>query len=239
MTTDKLYTPRAGTLAHQVCLYLYANPRDLLTARGIALMFDGIKDVVPNQLSPALIAGLLRHQREDAEVYFRAGPNINRMAEPGDTPPQPQPPQPTETPMAITKQIPAKATKIPKDEDYSTPYKPHTVLVASPVPPVPPAPHKPKPPRKDAQFIDLTGLEICDDPLPGLRAPIELKYGAIFNSMAPGKCIKCDSKDVGKLACGMRKYFERKGITDKVKTISSYEADGRGRVWWVANKEAA
>ncbi len=148
------------------------------------------------------------------------------------------PPPTTIAPKARTMtapkvQIPAKPVKPatkrkPKDEDYSTPYQPQTVLAD------PPAPPQPKPPRADTQFADPSSLVICDDPLPTARALPDLKYQSVFDRLKPGQCIKCDSKDVGKIACGLRKHFERRGITDKVKTASRYEADGMGRVWWAA-----
>jgi len=120
MGIEKLYTPRADTLAHRVCMHLFANPRAQFTATGIALAFDGLKDVVPNQLNQSLIAGLLVRTRDGVDVFYSAGPNINRMAAPGDAPLLPQP----EPIMAAAKQIPAAKAKKRIEEDYSTPYQP-------------------------------------------------------------------------------------------------------------------
>jgi len=161
------------------------------------------------------------------------------------------PPPTTIAPRARTMtapkvQIPAKPVKPAtkrklKDEDHSTPYQPQTKLVAATPEqnPVADNPRSAASGRKPTAYTNLDLIEICNDPLPTARALPDLKYQSVFDRLKPGQCIKCAPADVGKIACGLRKYFERKGITDKVKTASRYEADGMGRVWWAAEKAAA
>ncbi len=238
------YLPKPGSVAWRLCVLYREKPGVSYTAVDVARNFATKKDLVDNLLARSVAAGLLLRQRDCAEVFYSAGPHIARI-EAAYLPTEPKEPK-----VAITKQIPAKPVKPTKraPEDHSTPYKPQTVLIEELQPePGPPKPEclQPmqtstiRPTRAKTSYANPAALVICDDPLPSARALPDLKYEAVFAKLVPGKCIKCAPADVGKIAGGLRKHFERRGITDKVKTTSSYEADGMGRVWWVADKKAA
>lgn len=89
---------------------------------------------------------------------------------------------------------------------------------------------KPSPPA----FADVSQVEICDDPLPEVRATPGSKYEPVFERMKVGQAIACRSEDVGKIANGMKKWIDRKGLKDHViRTTKAYECAGdlKGRVW--------
>lgn len=224
------YLPKPGSVAHRMCVLLQQKPGVRYTAVDVARNFARKKDLVPNLLARSIEVGLLACQRDCAEVFYSAGPHIARVLADFSAI------KPEEPAVATSKQIPAKPAKQKRaPEDHSTPYKPKTILADAPAPvPVPPATAATG--RKPTEYANLDLLEICDDPLMGVRALPDLKYQAVFEKLRPGKCIKCAPADVGKVAGGLRKYFERNNITDKVKTTSCYETDGLGRVWWVAAK---
>ena len=228
---DAGYMPKPGSVAHRLCLMFLQHPSLSYTATDVARWFGSKKDLVPNLLARSIEVGLLRRKRDCAEVFYSAGPHIARVQEDFSTI------TPEEPAVAVTKQIPVKPVKQKRaPEDHSTAYKPQTILADAPAP-VPPATVAIG--RKPAAYTNLDLLEICDDPLMGVRALPDLKYQAVFEKLKPGQCIKCAPDDVGKIAGGLRKHFERNNITDKVKTTSCYEADGLGRVWWVAAKKSA
>ncbi len=175
MGSEKLYTPRVDTLAHRVCMHMFANPRAQFTATGIALAFDGLKDVVPNQLNQSLIAGLLVRTRDGVDVFYSAGPSINRMATPGDAPLLPQP----EPIMAAAKQIPAAKAKKRIEEDYSTPYQPPIAPTAKECSVVETAPDVAV--ATSADCLDaLAGIVIEH----GVPLPVNSKHRGVIASMA-------------------------------------------------------
>ena len=236
------YLPKPGSVAHRLCILFLQHPGLSYTAADVAHWFASKKDLVPNLLARSIEAGLLQRKRDCAEVFYSAGPHIARIEITLMST------ETKEAKVAITKQIPAKKAKPAAAEDHSTAYKPKTILADALKPEQSPEPAPELVPvrpvtaatgRKPAAYTNLDLLEICDDPLIGVRALPDLKYQAVFEKLKPGQCIKCAPADVGKISGGLRKYFERNNIKDQVKTTSSYETDGLGRVWWVATAKRA
>ena len=93
----------------------------------------------------------------------------------------------------------------------------------------------PKTPKKTPEYVDPSGLEIGDDPVPVERASTQ-KYEAVFSRLTPGQCIKAKGEDVGKIANSLRKWAKEHRVGMMVKTISRYPGDksGLGRVWLLA-----
>lgn len=93
-------------------------------------------------------------------------------------------------------------------------------------------PGKPLKP-KQMKPVDLSTLEICNDPLPENRAKAIMKYEALFSALTVGQSIKCESADTGKVAHAMNTWIKSKKI-EGVKVISCKRyTDGNGRVWMV------
>lgn len=144
--------------------------------------------------------------------------------------------QPQETTMA-TPQIPAKpahkaSRRARTDEDFSTPYQPP--VTAAPIEP------KPLPPRVDQQpnrapkqHRDISRFVICDDPVLPRRVIADSIYGKLFSELKPGKCIKCDTKDVGPTCNALRKYVEEKKLSGVAVRSTRDYGDGFGRVFLV------
>jgi len=111
----------------------------------------------------------------------------------------------------------------------------------APIPPTPkPAMQKPSEPktkpRSETIYIDVAGLEIKNDPLPPNRALPMHKYHPVFDRMKVGQCVRCLTKDVGKVSGALRKYMEIKRKPGQVRTTTTYPNDaGYGRVWMLAN----
>jgi hypothetical protein len=213
------YLPRPGCAAHRVCMKLLQHPSQRYTPADVAQRFSVNKELVKDLLARCVEVGLLQRHRDNAEVLYSAGPHIARVQANLSTI------EIKEPTMAVIIQIPVKTEKQNRvAEDFSTPYKPQTVMREK-------LPEIVKPARAISNYANPASLEICDDPLPALPG---LKYQAVFDKLQPGQCIKCAPADTGKISGGLRKHFERNNITDKVKTTNCYEADGLGRVWWVS-----
>ncbi|MBP9149214.1 MAG: hypothetical protein KBG00_10580 [Rhodoferax sp.] len=120
---------------------------------------------------------------------------------------------------------PATVKTLPKDEDYSTPYKPPVVVEVS---------HCPLQPESLAP-LQMLGLSITSDPLPVTRAVSLYKYHPIFDRMEFGQSLRTPTANVGKVAGAMRKWIGMKGKTAHVKSSPRYCDDsGYGRVWLLA-----
>ena len=78
--------------------------------------------------------------------------------------------------------------------------------------------------------VDVSKLEICDDPLPSHRALPDHKYDAIFDKLKHGQCVKTEAGRADKVAQALRTYLKRKQKSGAVKAMSDY-GDGHGRVW--------
>lgn len=117
-----------------------------------------------------------------------------------------------------------------KDEDYSKPYQPTTLVSML------------KKPKKESVYINPDDLQITDDALPASRCAPLHKYHQTFERMRVGQSVRCATGDVGKVAGAMRKYIEVKSIkATAVRTVMRYtdpktkiEDVGYGRVWMVA-----
>jgi len=99
-----------------------------------------------------------------------------------------------------------------------------------------------KKPKQESVFTDPDELQITNDPIPVSRCVPVHKYHDKFSQMKIGQCIRCTSKEVGKVAGALRKFVEIKGSKCDIKTMMRYENDqGYGRVWLmpVALKKAA
>ena len=134
---------------------------------------------------------------------------------------------PTPEPTMTLQKPTQKRARLPKDEDYSTTYKPpeptvkESLTVAEPQP-EPSAPIYP---------TDL-GLSITNDPLPASRTAPIFKYDTLFDGMTPGQSLRVQTSRVGSVVHAMRKYIGRKGRTQHVKSQPRYQKDtGFGRVW--------
>ena len=88
----------------------------------------------------------------------------------------------------------------------------------------------PKTDRKQANLVDVSKLQIANDPLPSHRSVPDHKYDAFFSQLTPGNCIVCEAGDAGKIGHALNGYLKRKGSKYKVKTAQKY-TDGKGRVW--------
>lgn len=88
----------------------------------------------------------------------------------------------------------------------------------------------PKTDRKQVKLVDVSKLQIADDPLPTNRSMPDHKYDAFFSKLKPGKCIVCEAGDAGKIGHALNTYLKRIGSKHKVKTAQKY-TDGKGRVW--------
>lgn len=72
-----VYTPRAGTLAAQVCNFFRNNPGEVLTLEDITAKFDCGRSNVHTQLGDAKAALLLKRERDaDGEYIYSAGPEL-------------------------------------------------------------------------------------------------------------------------------------------------------------------
>ena len=78
--------------------------------------------------------------------------------------------------------------------------------------------------------VDVSKLEICDDPLPSHRALPDHKYDPIFDKLKYGQCVKTEVGRADKVAQALRTYLKRKQKSGAVKAMSDY-GDGQGRVW--------
>lgn len=100
---------------------------------------------------------------------------------------------------------------------------------------------QPKKPRaKPVKMIkvDVANLQVTDDKPVLTRVKQGNKYQALFDSMKPGQCIKCQPEEVMTVSQALRKWIlEYKDITKlRVKAVKQYPEDGLGRVWLLAKE---
>jgi hypothetical protein len=80
------------------------------------------------------------------------------------------------------------------------------------------------------QIIDVC---IIDEVPPPKLGPVN-KYDGFFTKLKPGQAIKCDPKDVHRIADGLRRRAKVAGVDWKLATIKKHPSDGMGRVYRVA-----
>ncbi len=90
----------------------------------------------------------------------------------------------------------------------------------------------PKRKAKPCDPVDVSQLEISDDPLPAARAAPGHKYDALFDKLAFGQCVKTEVGRADKVAQALRTYLKRKDKQGRVKSMTDY-GDGKGRVWLI------
>ena len=88
-----------------------------------------------------------------------------------------------------------------------------------------------KPAKKKESIIDPATLKVTNDPIPSVTRSTASKYDAVFNRLTFGHCIVCDPHEAARLGATLVKWLKTKGKPGKVKSLSRYEKDGKGRVW--------
>jgi len=89
--------------------------------------------------------------------------------------------------------------------------------------------------KQPSKRTDVSGLQICKDPLPTHRASCGNKYAPIFEKLKHGEAVKCKPEDVNSVCNSLRKFIQMGGKTGSVKSMKDY-GDGFGRVWLLQGK---
>lgn len=98
-----------------------------------------------------------------------------------------------------------------------------------------PEPTKPMKQTNKRPPVDVSTLEIADDPLPSHRASPGHKYDDLFDRLKYGQCVKTEAGRADKVGQALRTYLKRKAKKGAVKIMSDY-GDGKGRVWLIQKK---
>lgn len=81
--------------------------------------------------------------------------------------------------------------------------------------------------------VNVEGLKIADDPFTGQRGRYASKYDALFAQMKPGQCIVCEPAETSGIKAALGQWLKKTGKEGYTRANSQYQADGRGRVWWL------
>jgi hypothetical protein len=87
--------------------------------------------------------------------------------------------------------------------------------------------------KAKATYVNINALVIADDPMPEGRIIASHKYDELFGKLKPGQCLRCESKDVGRISNALRSYIKRLQLGNKVRAVENY-GDGKGRVFFLA-----
>ncbi len=83
--------------------------------------------------------------------------------------------------------------------------------------------------------IDPAMLEVeHNTPMPIFRSKKSDKYGELFATLKPGSCVRCEPKEVPRVAQSLRKALDvgRYKVLAGCKVLSRTKCeDGHGRVW--------
>ena len=85
-------------------------------------------------------------------------------------------------------------------------------------------------PKKAEKPIDVSKLVITNDPVQNRRI-VGSKYDDVFNKLTFGHCIVCQPHEAARIGATLGKWLKERNRPGKIKCVSHYERDGKGRVW--------
>lgn len=92
--------------------------------------------------------------------------------------------------------------------------------------------------KRNLVCVDVSTLQIVNDPMPTRRISIGLKYEGVFSKLKPGQAVKCQPDEAPKICNALSSWLKKKGRRDQyhIRSVSRYETDGLGRVWLIPKK---